>query len=321
MKRWLGAALLFTTTLTAEIVTRAAIDWGSGSVKVQVSEVDTDANRLIGEPLLSYQLDLFLTLDVAEHGGVISPGMQDQAIAMMRAIKEQVETEFGQVPFSGIATAIFRKAPNGPALLERCAEELGLRFRIISQEEEGQLGFQNAHALFPDIPADQLVAWDNGSSSFQMTSQYNVLGGQVGYGVIRVLLQRDIRNIAIDAPVYPINADEAAQLTAKIRALLPTQPDWLTSDLSFGVWGMPNGRFFSVVDSYGIVHRGDLDAFIASYLGLSEAQVISDGYPHDMLISSIYFTAIMEHYGIDTLHFAVANGNLPGLLISPQYWQ
>jgi hypothetical protein len=49
---------------------RAAIDFGSGAVKIQMAVVDTQENRIIGKPLIAKYVPLGLTEDVATHEGL-----------------------------------------------------------------------------------------------------------------------------------------------------------------------------------------------------------------------------------------------------------
>ncbi len=70
--------------------------------------------------------------------------------------------------FSGIATAAYRIARNGQDLVDRIRQEVGIQVRIISQEEEGLFGFMTL-ACECGISAHQLVAWDTGAGSLQIT--------------------------------------------------------------------------------------------------------------------------------------------------------
>ncbi|MCE5318888.1 MAG: hypothetical protein LLG04_16190, partial [Parachlamydia sp.] len=119
-----------------ERAVRAAIDFGSGSVKIQVALMD--------QPLLKKTIPLSLSEDVASHGGSISEEMKSKAQTILQTFKEEAlaaaaSRGYSQVEFSGIATAVFRKAENGKVLLQQLENTLGIPFRIISQDEEGKL--------------------------------------------------------------------------------------------------------------------------------------------------------------------------------------
>lgn len=185
--------------LSAENIVRAAIDFGSGVVKIQMVEIDTEENRIVGESLLAKYIPLGLTEDVATHDGLISEEMKQKAISILHGFKEEAlnaaaREGYSEVEFTGIATAVFRKAQNGSDLLQIFEENLGIRFQILPQEEEGKLGFLTAKALYPNTPEASLLAWDSGNGSFQMTTKegenYQIYQGPLGHGTVRVLLSK-----------------------------------------------------------------------------------------------------------------------------------
>ena len=231
-----------------QIAILAAIDFGSGAVKMQVGMVDIKNNRIFNT-LLEKHISLNLTEDVASHEGCISEEMQKRALTILKQLKEEAEaaarilgkSESHPLQFSGIATAVFRKAPNGAEVLNTFEKQFGIRFHILSQDEEGKLGFMTAKALYPETPKEDLIAWDSGNGSFQMTAKRgdtcDIYQGPSGYGTVRVLLSKEIRQGPVFLPHEsgnPVSQAEARVLADKIRALLPAVPDWLKSRLVSG---------------------------------------------------------------------------------------
>ena len=89
----------------------------------------------------------------------------------------------------GIATAIFRSAVNGPAVLAslRSSPALRLRCAILPQDDEAAIGYETArqHLLTGPLPrsvsdAARLVSYDSGAASFQLTTA-NIEGGPLRY--------------------------------------------------------------------------------------------------------------------------------------------
>lgn len=104
----------------------------------------------------------------------------------------------------GVATHVFRKAQNGPDYLRRVGDELGIRLQLVPQATEGQLGYLTAlaglgdrrprellysqtktcialhrcphHHLLPG--AENLIAYDSGAASFQVTFVPGSLNGK-----------------------------------------------------------------------------------------------------------------------------------------------
>eukprot|EP00051_Salpingoeca_urceolata_P015904 m.208407 g.208407 ORF g.208407 m.208407 type:complete len:288 (+) comp18533_c0_seq3:392-1255(+) len=78
----------------------------------------------------------------------------------------------GVTQYAGVATEVFRRASNGAAFLKSVRDLHGLRLDLVSQTEEGRLGFLTALSTFPDaVDSGSVVAWDSGGGSFQMTTQ------------------------------------------------------------------------------------------------------------------------------------------------------
>jgi exopolyphosphatase/pppGpp-phosphohydrolase len=337
-KALLSLSLLLSSTLSAETVARVAIDWGSGSIKTQMHLVDTESNQLVGQPLLLYITPLALTEDVENHGGAVSPEMQAIALEHLKAMQYSAEiaSPFYEIQYSGIATAAFRRASNGLELLAQINQQLGIPFRILSQQEEGQLGFLAAQALFPQIPTDQLLAWDSGNGSFQFAGSDGLFEGPLGYGTVRIILARDVKQIPAyrpDETGNPINAQEAQQLTDIIESLLPPPSDWLQQKLTapgttIVTWGDPGCHFGLTANAANGGHplfeatltRADFQQLIDTYMGYEDAQFVRLGISRRTLSVALYMATVMDHYGIDQFLFRPSMGNTAGMLIAPEYW-
>lgn len=321
----------------------AAIDFGSGAIKIQMAAIDTDRNPAIGMPLLSKYISLGLTEDVASHAGHISQEMAQEALRVLCGFKEEAQRIAAQkgypwIHFTGVATAVFRKAHNGSALLETFAQQLGIPFQILSQDEEGKLGFFTAQALYPDASEDSLLAWDSGNGSFQMTikedGNYKIYQGPIGHGTVRVLLSKEIRNreiVQTHESVNPILREEAIELIDKIKILLPLPPKWLREKLnseriviaSFG----DNQSIFALVaqaisNLNGLEHPiqqaliscEDVQRVIDTYIGQEDEVFAAHGLHLKTLTSALYLSALMQHFEIRQIHYKRSLGNTPGML-------
>ncbi len=328
---------------------RMAIDFGSGAVKMQLGIVDIEENRLIGQPLLAKHVSLNLTEDMAAHGGRISEDMEIQGLTILNQLKEEAHAVaahagHSSLKIAGIATAAFRKAQNGTELLQKFEQQLGIRFQILSQEEEGKLGFMTAKALFPQTPENQLIAWDNGNGSFQMTGregeQFTVYQGPIGYGTVLVLLSKEIRNGPMIQPQEsgnPVLRKEADALVQKIHERLSAVPAWLKEKLGSGktiiaTFGDGHSLFpvlsQSKVAAEGIqelvqeatVTRQDLADMCDTYLEQSDELFNVKGVHRRTYTAALYVLTVMDHLGIQALHYKRSIGNTTGILISPQFW-
>jgi len=332
-------------------VARAAIDFGSGALKIQVSIVDPESNCIIGDPLIAKYVGLDLTEDVAAHDGWISEAKQQQSLEALERFKEETlaaVAQYGNLPleFSGVATAVFRKAYNGLELLQKFEQQLGIRFQILTQEDEGIVGFRTGKAIFSEIPDNNLLVWDSGNGSFQFTAKdetfYNVYQGPLGHGTARILLSKDIRNGPALQPyesVNPISSVEAEKLENHICALLPSIPDWLQDKLAddngvvvtFG----DAESIFAVVAKALALAKGDnrvhhdhavikfveVQSVIDAYLDQTDEMFDSREIHRKTLTSAILLSTIMKHFKVQSIHYHKAIGNTAGMLISPQLWQ
>lgn len=336
--------------LSAQDVMRAAIDFGSGAVKIQMAVVDTQENRIVGKPFLAKYIPLALTEDVATHDGHISEDMAKKALNILRGFKEEALTiatyeGHASVYFTGVATAVFRKAQNGNELLQVFEKELGIRFQILSQGEEGELGFLTAKALHPDLLETSLLAWDSGNGSFQMTikedNKYMVYQGPLGHGTVRILLSKDIRN----GPVLqshesgnPVLREEATQLIQKINDLMPSIPDWLEEKLNSDkivVTTFGDGESIFALTAQALANlNGEKRPVQQATISFSDTQRVIDTYLEQgdevfkaaelhckTLTSALHLSVLMQHFGIQSINYTRSIGNTPGMLLAPQLWE
>lgn len=332
-----GIAL--TNLLSADTV-RAAIDFGSGAVKIQVAEVKD--NRMVGESLLGKYIPISLTEDVTAHHGFISEEMIQKTLLILKDLKEeaiQVATHKGydEIQFTGIATAVFRKAHNGYDLLQTFEEKLGIPFQILSQEEEGKLGFLTAKILYPHIPEELLLAWDSGNGSFQICAHDNqIYNGPLGFGTLRVLLSKDIRQGPImqsHESGNPVSQKEAALLDQRIKDLLPAIPDWLRHKLNtkkiIATFGDSESTFAIVAQAiahlynlpeHTVLSFSDVQKVIATCIGKSDEFFIANNLHCETLTSALHLSSIMEYFDIQEIHYRWSIGNTPGMLIAPKLW-
>jgi hypothetical protein len=65
---------------------------------------------------------------------------------------------------------VFRIAVNGPEFLQYVERELSLRIHLIQQQEEAYLGFLTGFTLSGASEASDIVVYDSGGASFQLTA-------------------------------------------------------------------------------------------------------------------------------------------------------
>ena len=325
---------------------RAAIDFGSGAIKIQAAVVDIEKNCLIGEPLLERFVPLGLTEDVAAHDGYISDEMQQRAFEVLRSFKEEVaeKADLNNVEFTAVATAVFRRAKNGRDILRHFEQTLGVRFQILPQDEEGELGFLTAKALYPEISSDDLLSWDSGNGSFQIAGKENdnleVYEGPLGHGTVRVMLSKNVRSEPIlkaHESGNPISRHEALELANRIRETLPPTPEWLHRKLAakktvIVTFGDGESIFALVAQAVAVldgtnkpvqkamITLADVQRVIHTYIEAGDEAFDAAGLHRKTLTSALQLATVMEYFGIDAVQYSRSVGSTPGMLIAPQLW-
>lgn len=128
-------------TIQDNIVRRASFDIGSGSTKLQISDVCLNTGKLINklygiEKPLAYGIDL-----VKSNDGNLTENIQLKGLNILLELKLEAE-KMNCFKYSAIATEVFRKAKNGYDYLER-VKEIGIPVRILTQHEEAEIGFNS----------------------------------------------------------------------------------------------------------------------------------------------------------------------------------
>lgn len=239
--------------LSAQNTARAAIDFGSGAVKIQMVEVDAEENRIVGESLLAKYVPLGLTEDVAMHDGFISEAMYQKAINILQGFKEE---------------ALEAAARAGHAEIEIRQEP------ILQTHESGN----------------------------------------------------------------PVFKTKAIELTQRIKEHLPSIPDWLKEKLNsdegmIATFGDGESIFALVSQAVAYLEGtkeqvqqatisfSDVQRVIDSFIEQGDEIFMAAGLHCKTLTSAVHLSALMEHLGIQVIHYKRPIGNTPGMLIAPQLWE
>ncbi len=140
----------------------AAVDMGSNSVRLLVTEVSPDGSyRVLDDEKQTTRL----ARGLADSGLLSDEAMRQtvEALGRMKAIAQGYGVERLEI----IATSAVREAGNGPAFLKRIREDLGLPVEVISAAEEGQLSFASVARHF-DLKGTNAVAVDLGGGSAEV---------------------------------------------------------------------------------------------------------------------------------------------------------
>jgi len=323
------------------IVRRAAFDVGSAACKIVVADVDLHVGSVanITRTIFSERVAVSLCEDLAAGPGrKFSERTLQELHEVLHEFKKRAEQQ-GAEQFAGIATAAFRKASNGAAFLQQLHKE-GLPLRIISQEREAFLGFLTANHLCPEIQAFDLVSWDCGGGSFQITAEvppaWEAWMKSVGTGVAKTLLLTTVQKKKdVSASPNPVTLLEAQALAKEIRTLIGEPPEWLTDKIRapgvhFAAIGGETSLFrlaSELIDGTCISKARLLEA-IENLCGKTDLQLrlMEDvpsamKQPQSVIPKLVLLYAILNALGCDEVSYYDTNGNTPGILMTEELWR
>lgn len=318
---------------------RAAFDVGSGKIKLQVADVDTENNQIV-EIIATAWMHVDFSQDLAlSFDQNFSLSIQKQALAAFEKLKKLAES-YSPDAYSGVATEAFRQARNASQLAEMIKDQLAIPVHIISQEEEGILGFMTATAAAEADP-DNVVVWDTGGGSFQITAKsgedYIVYRGRLGRVPVKNLFISSIKgkNIEEVRTPNPVTIDDVEKATLLIKDRLMDIPSLLLEKFAqenirvLGIGAQPR----AMVHSYEKYTSKMMRDMIEVHINLTDDQIeqispwsLNPVNPADLaqfVVSDLTFAlSVMEIFGISAIeHISPPAGNSTGLLLESRYWQ
>lgn len=317
------------------VVRRAALDIGSGQIKMQVADIDVRTNRIVNVLLNASAyvgLREHLSRSVDER---FSVDIQCKTVKVIKRLVKKA-APFHPKAFHAIATEPLRLAKNGPELAERIAHEAHVPVTIVSQVEEGILGFISA-VNEVEVDVDRVVVWDFGGGSFQITAksegQYKVYQGRLGKTPMKnALLRIQGKDIQPLMSPNPISKAEARQALQFVKENIKDIPAWLDQKLNHSdvvilgvginpLWRMQSRTHYSRQHVFqALEDRLNLD---------DEALQLKEGIPAKRreaflhVVSNLILAyGVMETLGISQVHYVGTPGaNAVGTLLSPHYWE
>lgn len=317
--------------LESVVITRAGVDIGSKGLKVTVGDVDL-STQAITKIYYSKELSVPLKRDMQVSGQPrFSEAVQQLAIDTLAKLQQNL-TSYQPVEWSGIATAASRESENAQELYDRMRKELGVNIKIISQEEEGRLGFNTAIAV-SGLDRKSIISYDSGGGSFQLATDIDgkleVVQGKFAHIVALADLVTKIRHQKLDigSSPNPVTIEEAQLLVPLLQARLPQVSDSFANKLKqegTTVVGIGNENFLF---AFGAIATGkktytkeELWKAIEAHCNLTDQELQKFAKPDESVVGMILLYSVMDGLGIPQLTFCYANGSCEGLLIDPQYW-
>jgi exopolyphosphatase/guanosine-5'-triphosphate,3'-diphosphate pyrophosphatase len=311
-------------------ITRAAVDVGSGSIKLTIAKVDPQNNK-IHQILYSEEHPVPFKRDIQVGGkSLLSEKVQKVAFETLSNLQKDLVV-YAATEWKGIATAASRQAKNAPEMFQKINKDLGIDISIISQNEEGRLGFATAAAV-SGTPQDKLIAVDSGSGSFQVTTlvdgQLEVVEGQLGYiPSLEMLMEIRGQKLDLQTPPATVTLQEAELLVKKMRSKMPSVPDAVlqkAKDPSNKIVGIGNENFIFAMGATGVgketFTKEELWQAIVALAGKPAEELKGFSKPDTAVLGMVLLYSIMDCMGLDQLTSCYSNGSCEGLLVDQEYW-
>jgi len=318
---------LFTQDLSAEIIRRAAFDFGSGSIKMEIADVDTEKQTIVQSHLSEAILVPFNEDLLENQTGYFSEKLLSKALEAGNRLK-QLADQYDVKVLGGFATEAFRQARNSQDLFKTMEDLYGISVRLVSQQEEGELGFNTAVILGQEDPY-QVVVWDTGAGSAQLTTfiddSIHVLKIPVGAITAAKLVISEIqgKTSTIESSPNPMTEQEAASGMVLIQERLPElSPDWTMN-----------------LKEKAIIAIGAQPKYVAKHGQIHTIEQVKEGlekrlYKLDQQLSSfpelecfrtgcfLLALSTMEKYNMKRVKYISAStGNTPAFLVNEKYWE
>lgn len=317
--------------LNSSFERRAVVDTGSGFTKLMIADIDLQTGH-IAQVLLSTSFSVPYQASLAKsNDGGFDDSIRAQGLEVFQRIRE-IAQEHQVEKISAIATAAFRDATNGLALAEEITNLTGIPLKVITQQEEGKIAFFSALEASSSSTLEDLIVWDIGTGSLQMTTaaQDNsliVFTGNMGSipfrnYIIDVVQQNDS---AVNNSPNPISEEDIKQADIYARGLARKAFPLIKEKIKASNGSIIGiGRLFyhsirPLVTDGGVIGREDLRQYISSAMGKTDAE-LNNPFAHVDVSNCILVLAFMKALHIQEIH-AVDSTTTRGMLIYPPLWE
>ena len=320
-----------TSQLSAQPI-RAAFDVGSGQTKVTIAEVDETTGRPI-RVLFSDETAILLGHDFKQSK---EGRLSDEILSKLEEVLTHYRTiaiELDAEDLAGVATAVFRESKNGAEFIKKIRDEKGINLQLISQEEEGRIGFLTAMAA-SGKQANEIIAWDSGGASFQITTAVDeklfMYEGPWGASkAVAALIEIQGKDFSKVQNPNPTKLEDVIALNDRIKKSLHEASFELETqlnnlDVNVIAIGGPYSPFkiTALATGTNVYTKKQVANAIKNLVGSSNEELAKQFPEPEMVIPRLTLVyAVMDHFGMDEVHYIATVGSTLGVFISPQFWR
>ncbi|HSW71912.1 MAG TPA: methyltransferase domain-containing protein [Chlamydiales bacterium] len=326
VKYWLLLSVLLGMQLPAQNMIRAAIDIGSGGPKLRVAEVDVVSSKIVRTILVqSYPVIFQNCLSEGSSKMLTTEVMAKGILAIKDAITLANSYESEGIVIIG--SSVFRNAKNASSFAEQIFQETNLPVHILDQDLEGRLAFYAALASL-NIPAENLLVWDIGGGSMQLTGldpagSLFIDRSKIGSGQFRDYIIESIQSL--DLQKYkspnPISHEQAIlaelyamELSRKIEPYFRNKPEVIGvgSVIGKGIASyFPGRQTFTIEELSTVAH---------SLIEKTDAELGGGDYACIEASNVLLLLGLMKGLNIHEIRFLDVN-NAEGAMVYKSFWE
>lgn len=298
----------------------AAIDIGTNSMRLMLCEI-------VGNSIAKKEKELIITRigkDLSKTGQITEKALR-RNIDALKYFRNKAE-RYGAEEVIAIATSAVRDASNGEAFAEAAKSQAGVYVRIISGEEEAELGINGVMSELEDPDASVLVI-DIGGGSTEL-----ILGSSVRIDYSVSIAAGAVRMTEQFITENPIKDEDISKLKTRLNELFREPLKFLSSKkidsvIAIGGTATTTAAIFHRMDIYKpeIVHNTVINkSFVADTFKSLKSMTVHERYDvkglqkerADVIPAGLYIMQhIMENLGRES--FTVSeNDNLEGMISS-----
>ena len=308
------------------VIRRAIFDIGSGTTRMTIADVNAKTGEVTlvhetAEPV-SYKLDL------ESNKNEFSEEIRNKGTLVLAKMK-WAALQQGAQEFAAVATSAFRTAQNGSEFAQFITKVLGIRLSIISQEQEGILGFL---AAAQKENKEKIVVWDIGGGSMQLTTmdgngKFHVYGGKlasVSFAsyIIQTIQKKDISKVKTPNPIAPEEMEKAISHAKSSLGEIPSIVREKLKDPKTVVLGIGGVHYYSIRNQIGMGNTYTvvrLKETLDQRLGKTDAEIGGE-YANTEVSNLGLVLAFMQEMGLESVKTKKVN-NTNGMMLYPDLWK
>ena len=298
-----------------------------------VAVVETSRSKsVVRKVLYDDQTSILLRCDmsISKDGKTLSESILSKTETTLKNYLNIAIETYDAKQFCGIATAVFRKASNGEAFLKsRLMKNVGLEIKLIDQEMEGRIGWQtaaNAYSnAFDNAEASEIVSWDSGGGSFQITNRHGDMYGDHQGSATVTSIMLEVQKRQKSASPNPVRENHVLECVRVLSERIASKsPSWIHSESNVVAIGGRTCAFRICKLACGTNTYGPSDVMSAlkRLQGKTDEELKNMGFPEVRMalpkLCLIY--TVMKKCNISKLTYIRTNGSTLGVLVESGLW-